>query len=402
MEKTRFIYLHQEYIKQTITAEEWDEFKNLLNDGANEKLFAEVLDGNWNSISTEEIAALDSDRFESIYSVIIQTPQYKGKVFSFWYKSIAAAAAVLLIAGAGLFYYNYHHQENQGVQFTADIAPREKGATLTLSNGRKIKLTNDLQGLLAKESGVSITKNRNGQIVYNLTGSEENFRNGSNTLATDTGETFVLTLPDQTKVWLNAGSSITYPISFNGYQKRIVRLKGEAYFEVHKDKLHPFVVQSKSQQVEVLGTHFNINAYTGESAIKTTLIEGSVKVTQVPLNSMGSSGTTQSPVILKPQEQALVTDNTIEKAIVDTVGVLGWLHGKIIFRDESLTSIMREVSLWYGVDVVYEGDVSELNYWGAVSRTTNLSSVLEYFSKTGNVRFKIQGKKVTVIKKNRN
>ncbi|RZM04132.1 MAG: hypothetical protein EOO88_56140, partial [Pedobacter sp.] len=210
---------------------------------------------------------------------------------------IAAAAAIIIVVGAGVFYFNQKPTALPQDQLVAnDIAPGTQGATLTLANGKKIKLTNAANGELAEEAGVIITKSANGQLIYSVSnlspsgrvgeareGSKSNQpslsegtslpegeRNVMNTLSTDNGETYQLRLPDGSLVALNATSSLEYPANFNGKKERRVKLTGEGYFEVAKDKAHPFIVKTAEQEVEVLGTHFNVNAYADEKAIATT------------------------------------------------------------------------------------------------------------------------------------
>lgn len=393
MEKVRILYLHQQFLNKTITIEEWTEFRRALSNADAKELLSQALDQHWDHISEAEMLALDAARFEKAYGHIIHQQQPKHKVFSLWYKM--AAAAVLLIVSGGLFYYSNFY----GQQHSNDILPGKMGATLTLSDGKKIKLTDSLHGELAKEAGVSITKNDDGQIVYEIKGGNENLLTKTNVLSTDKGETYMLILPDGSKVWLNAASSLTYFTSFDNSDTRRVHLDGEAYFEVSKNKLHPFIVESRGQLVEVLGTHFNINAYTNEPVIRTTLIEGSVKVSSTLLASPESK--MKQSALLKPDQEATMDKGKIEVKNADTEAAIAWTNGKFIFRNEALTSIMRRVASWYGVEVEYSGDVADLTYWGAVSRNTNISSVLDYFSRTGNVEFKIHGKKITVIKINK-
>ncbi|MDO7744679.1 MAG: FecR domain-containing protein, partial [Pedobacter sp.] len=191
--------------------------------------------------------------------------------------AIASIAAVIVIA-FGIYLSSGPERKADYTHLTAnDIAPGKMGATLTLANGKKISLSGAANGEIAKESGLSISKTADGQVIYEVQGGQSK-SNALNTLSTAIGETYIITLPDQTKVWLNAASSLTYnpALTVNGLRK--VKLSGEGYFEVAKDKEHPFIVESGTQSIEVLGTHFNVNAYPDESAYRTTLLEGSVKV----------------------------------------------------------------------------------------------------------------------------
>ena len=211
--------------------------------------------------------------------------------------SIAAALATVIIS-AGLFYYTQNsNTRSQKTAIAKNIIPGKVGATLTLANGKKIKLSDAVNGEIANELGVSVTKMQNGQLLYRLKSSSSKgaVKNAVNTLSTGRGETYTLILPDQSKVWLNAASSITYStdlVDSKGIRK--VQLQGEAYFEVFKDKAHPFIVSTANQNVEVLGTHFNINSYVDEPVTATTLVEGSVKISKAKFSRL-----------LKPNQQAL-------------------------------------------------------------------------------------------------
>lgn len=185
------------------------------------------------------------------------------------------AAAILVIFCIGIAYYLRSKPAEK--IYAANIVPGKVGATLTLANGEKIKLVSAAKGELANQAGISIVKTAEGKIVYQINETQGNL-DLVNTLATARGETYMVILPDKSKVWMNAASSLTYTTNLLKNGIRSVKLNGEAYFEVAKDKLHPFVVETKNQQVKVLGTHFNINAYDDEHVVKTTLLEGSVEI----------------------------------------------------------------------------------------------------------------------------
>jgi len=322
-----------------------------------------------------------------------------------WKQVLAVAAAV---AGITFSVWAYYANKTAGPlqggsQYSNDVAPGKQGATLTLASGKMIRLGDTQNGELAKEKGVVISKSANGQLVYQIKADTDTKRPPSpvdesgvtNVLSTAKGETYLVNLPDKSKVWLNALSSITYSTTLNKNGERRVKLDGEAYFEVAKDKKHPFIVESNGQDVTVLGTHFNINSYKNESAVKTTLLEGSVRVRPSGASADGA----EHAVILRPGQQATFTREKIKVSEADIEEAMAWKNGKFIFRDESLTSIMRKVSIWYDVEIVYTVDVNDLTYWGSLSRNANISAVLNYLSKTGNVSFEIQGRKVKVSAK---
>jgi len=298
---------------------------------------------------------------------------------------IAAAASIVLIVGAGLSYYLQKPAMKTEIVYTNDIAPGKHTATLTLSNGKKIVLQDASTGELANQSGVSITKTADGQVVYHVKSAKASGNAAYNTLSTANGEQYQIELPDGTKVWLNAATTLKFPLSFAGLSQRNVQLNGEAYFEVSKDKHKPFIVHSERQDVEVLGTHFNINTYADEPLVKTTLLEGSVKV---------NSGS-----ILKPGEQsALDKVGAIKIAKVNLEEAIAWKKGYFEFNDENVYEIMRKVARWYNVEVVYEGSIPLDAMEGTMSRFQSVSKVLEIMQSTGLVKFRIEGKKIYVSK----
>lgn len=281
----------------------------------------------------------------------------------------------------------------------SNIVPGKQSATLTLANGKKIRLTDAINGELAEESGISITKTADGQLVYEIA-SQGQVAASYNTLTTAKGETYQLHLPDGSRVWLNAASSITYSTSPIGNsasgerRERSVKLDGEAYFEVAKDKSHPFVVSSKNQRVEVLGTHFNINAYTDENTIKTTLLEGAVKIS----SPRGSE--TPIAAILKPTQQAVLNaSGQLSVKSVNTEDVVSWKKGDFVFNNEDFKVTMRKIARWYDVEIVYDTSVPQnIQLAGWVSINGSLSKVLERIAQAGKLHFKIEGRRVTVTK----
>jgi len=270
-----------------------------------------------------------------------------------------------------------------------DIAPGTNKAVLTLSTGQKINLSNAVTGQLASQPGIRILKTTSGQIIYKYipnAGRPEEPK--SNNVTTPTGGQWQVILPEGTRVWLNSASSLTYPATLGKQKYRIVQLNGEAYFEVAKDKLHPFIVKTSQQDVEVFGTHFNINSYADEPSVKTTLAEGSVKVS-------ATGGNTE---FLIPGQQATLTGNNLEVGEANMEAVLAWKNGYFRFNDENIQSIMRKLSRWYDIDVRYEGSVSDKGLNGKLSRFKNISQVLKGLEATKTVHFKVEGRRVTVLK----
>lgn len=300
---------------------------------------------------------------------------------------IAAAAAVLLVMATGAWFLWKPQPQKQTETVTQDVAPGKNNATLTLANGRKIKLSDVAEGQIAEEAGIVIRKGANGAITYIVKPAAVKPEGPQfNVMETFRGEQHQLILPDGSHIWLNASSSIKYPVSFAG-KERAVELQGEAYFEIAPDKARPFKVQARGQHVEVLGTHFNINAYNNEPAVKTTLLEGAVKVS-----------TTQHVQILKPGEQAVLTGDQLRVAVADTEEAVAWKNGYFMFQSENIYSIMRKIERWYNVEAVFEGEIPADNFSGSVNRFANVSQVLRKLELTNKVHFKISGNKIIVTK----
>ncbi|SHF23683.1 FecR family protein [Pedobacter caeni] len=308
-----------------------------------------------------------------------------------WPRLVATAAAILIVFGAGLYFYMDKNNPTVPV-YANDIPSKGKNtATLTLANGEKIELSEVRIGKLADQAGIQISKTKDGQLIYEIGNKPDAMANKWNTLSTAKGETYMVQLPDGTKVWLNNASALKYPATFTNVKKRSVELSGEAYFEVAKDQLHPFVVKTAEQEVEVLGTHFNINSYTDENSTRTTLLEGAVKVSLV--NGVLSR-------VIKPGEEVLNIQQQLKVKPANIKDAVAWKTGYFRFNNENLESIMRQVSRWYDVDVVYEGNRNELaslTFWGIVSKEKNVSEVLKMIERAEKVKFRISGRTITVI-----
>lgn len=316
---------------------------------------------------------------------------------SVWRLSMAAAAAVLVIAlTAILFYRNYNDVAGPKI-VKNDINPGKNKAVLTLANGQKISLTDALNGKLAQQAGVTISKTANGQLVYQAAPNASGKNTAEyNTIEAPRGGQWQVILPDGSKVFLNASSSLKYPVVFAAKERK-VELKGEAYFEISHNKKAPFRVRAKGQTVEVLGTHFNIMSYDDEKTVKTTLLSGSVKVSS---NAKNASGVNAAEfLVLKPGEQSQVSSGNMKLIQdVDLEDVLAWKNGYFKFN-ENLRSIMTKVSRWYDVEVVYETQPDpEFKFKGEISRDKNISELLNMLDYTGNVHFKIEGRRVIVKK----
>jgi transmembrane sensor len=312
-----------------------------------------------------------------------------------WYKYIAASLIFISLSAAAAYFISGSLDKNDALANSKKaIVPGGNAAYLTLTNGKRIALTDMANGTVVKEPGVEITKTNDGQLVYKLSDVDhEKGNNHYNTIETPRGGQYQILLPDGSKVWLNASSSLKYPPSFAALKERTVELTGEAYFEVHKDKSRPFIVKNAKQAVEVLGTHFNINAYTDEPEVKTTLIEGAVRVAVLKNDIISSDYK-----MIRPGEQSVLTGSEIKIRAVETDESIAWKNGQFMFSSESIMEIMRKISRWYNVDVDYQGNVSEMKFTGTISRYANVSQVLQMLEMTNKVHFKIKGRIIEVTK----
>jgi len=312
------------------------------------------------------------------------------KTFKISIQHYAAAAIILLTLSVGTYFLLQQNKTIVKTAFQADHSPGSNKAILTLANGKKIVLDKTADKEIVQLAGISIKNTDDGQIVYTVIPDQSMHPAAEtrqlNTISTPRGGQYQVMLSDGTRIWLNSASSITYPTVFDAKQ-RLVELQGEAYFEVAKNKKSPFSVKTDLQTVEVLGTHFDINSYTDEPFLKTTLLEGAVKV---------SAGSNQ--VILTPGQQAKlnISGNSIKvDHSVDLDKVLAWKNGVFSFENEDLKSIMRQITRWYDVDIIYSGPVAKDKFSGEISRNSNLSQVLKILE-LNNLHFNVSGKTITV------
>lgn len=303
------------------------------------------------------------------------------------FRAIAAAACLAMLLGLGGYRIWLQHKTSVAAigsaPLTAEISPGHTGAILTLSDGRQIVLDSAANGNLASQGGSEVIK-ENGQLHYqHLTAATETVYN---TMTTPRGRQYALVLPDGTRVWLNAASSLQYPTAFRGTD-RTVTLNGEGYFEVAPDAGKPFRVQVNGMKVEVLGTSFNIQSYEEEAGVTTSLLSGSVRL---------SSGSHEQ--LLRPGQQAIVrrgTDTAIEVHPADMNGVLAWKNGYFQFGHTSMAMIMRQLERWYNIQVHYQGKIPEREFYGEMERSLPLSSILHFLEKN-HIHFTLNGNQLTV------
>jgi len=282
---------------------------------------------------------------------------------------VAAAAVILMMLSFGLFkIFNKQISYQHTLSKLKSVTPGGNNAILTLANGKQIVLNNSRNGLLVNLGNITVSKANNGQVIYKVIGSAKNtLRVSYNTITTPNGGQYEVILPDGSKVWINSSSSLKYPTQFTG-KERDVELNGEGYFEVAKNKLMPFKVSSHGQTVEVLGTHFNINAYTDEPGIKTTLLEGSVKVTVIG---------TEKPQLLIPGQQAIFNKGGIMVSDADTAQAVAWKNGLFYFKDADVASIMRLLARWYNLKIDINGQLPERKFSGKIYKNLNAAQVLQ-------------------------
>jgi len=315
-----------------------------------------------------------------------------------WTRWLPYAAALLITGLAGMWFLTGNWVANQDVVVVnaADIGPGGNRATLTLADGSTVNLSEAQSGIIVGEEisyldGSVIIDN--GQLTMDNDDAPESSLSSINyQLSTPKGGTYQITLSDGTNVWLNSASTLTYPAQFEG-NERVVELEGEAYFEVRNETLdmrletplkstgRPFRVISKGQTVEVLGTQFNISAYADEAEIKTTLVEGRVKVNAAESPFEG--------LLLVPGEQAILTGTMMRKQQVDVEQFIAWKDGLFSFRETELHAVMSQLSRWYDVTIAYQDNVPTTHYYGAISRNESLAGVLELLQQSG-LNFKIE------------
>lgn len=350
--------------------------------------------------TAERKARLNTLIFEKI-AAKPQMPVHRVHFLRRSWVRMSAAAAILLLIGS-VVYYNWQKPVKQDEVASSmapanNILPGGNKATLTLADGSVIILDSTANGALAQQGNSQVTKTKSGELIYEVTAQNAGTPLAThhspityNTLATPRGGQYQLVLPDGSKVWLNAASSIRYPATFTGTERK-VEITGEAYFEVAKLQLKggkkmPFVVTANGTDVTVLGTHFNVNTYAYENAQRVTLLEGSVQV-----------GRGKDYVIIKPNQQAQVRNGIVVTDHVDVEEVVAWKNGKFSFGETAdIHSVMNQVADWYDVQVVFKGATSK-HIGGTISRNVNLGLLLQMLKATGVADFKVEGKKVEVI-----
>jgi len=390
LSRERILYLLNAYSSDRAVEAEEQELFAWVNESSNHELLQEHIQKLIEQDNSEEpIRSVDWEHLcEEIFDKSNIQKKHSVVRKMIWLRR-SSAAAIIFLFGAGVYLYLNQPSPKKIVAakvtqkpVTNDVpAPVNSKAVLTLADGSKIELDSISNGTLARQGNVQIVKQADGQIAYSGTGSEDLY----NTLNVPRGSKVVtIKLSDGTQVWLNSESSLRYPASFTGIERR-VEITGEAYFEVAHNTAMPFIVKKDAMEIKVSGTSFNINAYEDEGINKVTLLEGSIRV---------SISNHQN--LLKPGQQAQIKDDIKLINGVDIDEVMAWKNGKFQFGEKAdLNFIMRKIARWYDVDVEYEGGTINQRFGGEMPMNSNLSQVLEILRISG-VHFTIDGKKVIV------
>jgi transmembrane sensor len=394
VEEQRFNELLEGYLANKITPEDYQELMRMVNSGAYDQTLKDKVERSL--FQDQNDIHLDPLRAQEIINTIISSEKSNVRVVPLrprrlTFLRIAAAASIIGLLFLGTFFWLNRGEQREvaktevrGNGHKNDVLPGGDKAILTLADGSTIVLDHAQNGTLTEQGATKVIK-LGGKLAYDPTGA------GSteivyNTITTPKGGQYQIELPDGSQVWLNAASSLRFPTAFAGKERR-VEISGEAYFEVAKNKNMPFVVSVNGAEVQVLGTHFNIMAYKEEKAVKTTLLEGSVRFV---------SGNNTS--LLKPGQQSQLSKEGQVKVIssVDVDEVMAWKNGMFYFKNADIETVMRQLSRWYDVDIEYQGEIKPKKFGGEIQRDLNLSEVLEGLKETG-IHFQIEGKKLIVL-----
>lgn len=381
MANERLTYLFYRYFQKTASREELDELSLLINEPENEAAVKLLMEEAYLLFEPQGNVLSETQSEQILTNVQSHTRKHIT-----WWRRIAVAAAVLVFVSAGLYGWLQmgDWKPEPVIARQNDVPPGTNKAVLHLADGTVVTL--DSAGNQVIRQGGTTINQQNGQLRYNA--NDPNATTVSfNTLATPRGGQYSVTLPDGSKVWLNSASSLRFPTAFTGSERK-VELTGEAYFEVAKNAKQPFKVALEDKTtIEVLGTHFNVNAYKDEPAISTTLLEGAVRLTNG-----------KERITIKPGERAQLREGgtkfVIDRPDVDRV--VAWKNGFFQFDGDNITMIMKQLSRWYDIEPVYAGNMNMKDYSGYISRNSNISEVLKMLELTNEIKFKVEGRKVTV------
>lgn len=413
MKTVRLQFLFQRYLDQKCTPGEEAELMQLLADSSSDEDREKLISDCFDSLpETYTLSEADSKR---IFNIIIDKKVRKlypsllmrNRIIK-WAGLAAAAALIFMTVTLVLFRNNNPAAEiNKVVKiakeikiekplYKNDIKPGGNKAILTLADGTKIVLDDASDGALTRQGNTTVIKLDDGRLAYNpqTVAKIPSKAVLYNTLSTPRGGQYNVTLPDGTIVWLNASTSLRFPTAFTGNERR-VEIKGEAYFEVAKNESMPFIVKAGNEEIKVLGTHFNISAYSEDKIIKTTLLEGKVEVSLI--NTKKTEVSVNTCTLQPGQQSQLDGNNTLSIVDADVNEAVAWKNGYFNFIDEDIESIMLKISRWYDIKVVFEDDSKNQSFTGNISRKKNVSEVLGMLEQTEAVHFKIEGKTITIM-----
>ncbi|HLR37250.1 MAG TPA: FecR domain-containing protein [Chitinophagaceae bacterium] len=371
--------LVEKSLRGTLTEKEQDLLNLWLQQKAERQLTGDIKVENEEALKDRLLKRIKSDAGISDRSARQNTQTRTAKIL---FRSAAAVIFLVLVGGASyLFLTKQNNKPNNTSSFNQeDFPPGNNGAMLTLASGKTIIIDSTTNGRIAAQGNQSIVK-KAGKLFYkNERKSKQLNQQANNTISTPRGKTFKVILSDGTKVWLNAASSITYPITFTG-NSRNVELRGEAYFEVAHNSQKTFKVKTQGTIIEDLGTAFNVKAYNDEADLKVTLVEGAIKVDKTPL---------------KPGQQAIVKSDKLRIVQANVDQAIAWKNGVFIFKGSNIKDVMKQISRWYDIDVKYKGKIPDLRFGGGITRNCNLSEVLSIL-KQSNIHFKLENRTVTVM-----
>ncbi len=400
MSHNRLSYLFQRYYNAEATGREIEELMELVRKSKDDERLSALTKEVWDNLQESDQVFSEEVKDRILNSIVpfsrdeeLTGEDYTGIVRydsqkTIWWRKYSVAAAVALICVSGAWWkWNSDRKEKEGVAagIQSDIKPGTNRAVLTLADGSVIQLDDVADGIISQQGATEISKVGDGRLMYNAAGSEGAGKQ-INVVSTPRGGQYQINLPDGTMVWLNASSSIKFPAGFAADERR-VEIEGEVFFEVKKDVTRPFKVIFGGNEVEVLGTSFNIAHYPDEAVSRTTLVEGSVALKN------GDKKNT-----LKPGQAASITkDGAVSVAAVDIEEMIAWKNGLFYFREAGIETIMQQVSRWYDIEVGYNGVLPEKQFTGKVRRSVNLSEFMAMLQYAG-VNYRMEGRKMVLVR----
>ena len=397
MERQRLIYLIGQYSNDAATAEELGELQQFLDNAENMELFTELVA---DSLMKHKNPSADANAYATLSQQVLQIDKGNNETKTIikpihrvhFMRRWGWAAAIIILIGAGTYLWttNQKNANNVIIAKTTTIAPGSDGAILTLANGSQVLLDSIKNDVVALQGGVT-ARVINGTLVYQGEGNEAVY----NIMSTPKGRQFQLVLPDGTRVWLNSASSIRYPTVFSG-KERSVEISGEAYFEVAKNTAMPFRVNANRQaDIEVLGTHFNINAYENERSLNTTLLEGAIAV-----YSVAGASVNRAKTIIKPGQQAIIDRQAPAIiAVMDHANIeqiMAWKNGLFNFDGARLEDVLKQLERWYDIEVLYNKPLPDVELAGEMTRGVTLNDLLIVLEKL-NIHTKLEGRKLIIL-----